>query len=117
MFFVDKGESFEGINALNQAIALLLKSSGEKHEDMSKHFELFKKVEIKFNSLLEWRIQVTNTVAVETLEKDKKKKRRIAKQEETKENARKFEEVKKQRMIEKSKAKEELLQSLGRRLP
>jgi|LakMenEpi03Aug12_release.lakeMendotaPanAssembly.Ray.scaffolds.fasta_scaffold189680_3 hypothetical protein len=28
-----------------------------------------------------------------------------------------FEEVKKQRMIEKSKAKEELLQSLGRRLP
>jgi hypothetical protein len=49
MFFVDKGESFEGINALNQAIALLLKSSGEKHEDMSKHFELFKKVEIKFN--------------------------------------------------------------------
>jgi len=51
------------------------------------------------------------------LEKDKKKKRRIAKQEETKENARKFEEVKKQRMIEKSKAKEELLQSLGRRLP
>ena len=49
MFFVDKGESFEGINALNQAISLLLKSSGEKHEDMSKHFELFKKVEIKFN--------------------------------------------------------------------
>jgi hypothetical protein len=49
MFFFDKGENIERINGLNQAIALLLKNSGEKHEDMSKHFELFKKVEIKFN--------------------------------------------------------------------
>lgn len=49
MFFIDKNENVERINALNQAIALLLKNSGEKHEDMSKHFDLFKKVEIKFN--------------------------------------------------------------------
>lgn len=62
---------------MTAAIAELLASSGEKHEDPNKQIELFKKVEIKFNQLLEWRISVKNSTAVVAKEGAKKKERRL----------------------------------------
>ena len=61
MFFADRGYSIDQIRGLNQAIGDLVRNTKEKHDSgVGENLDLLRKVEIKYNQLVEWRDNFTN---------------------------------------------------------
>lgn len=55
LFFLERGVSEKEVLELHEGFITLLRNSKEKHEDAYEKIEMLRKVELKFNFLVEWR--------------------------------------------------------------